>query len=245
MNAPASPSSGSLAVDLYLGSDLGLWVLDNIDPSDAHRVVTIQDDIASKAQEFGLDVHRGHANTLESSGRRVALSVHYQRILGQELLDSYESAYNLHPGYLPWGRGYYPMFWALWNGEPAGATLHEMVAGIDEGPLVDRIRVPCDGATTPDDLFDAVRSAEKRLFHDFWPMIASGQTLETQPQEGQGSYHSRRDFADVLDSTEVSEMTGAELIDLVRCLTFSRYPGFRVTMAGRAFEVTVRPSDIA
>jgi methionyl-tRNA formyltransferase len=44
--------------------------------------------------------------------------------------------YNLHPAYLLWGKDYYPIFWVLWEHTPAGATLHEINEGIDQGKIV-------------------------------------------------------------------------------------------------------------
>ena len=42
---------------------------------------------------------------------------------------------NLHPSYLPYGRGKYPNIWAILKNEPFGASLCSLGAGIDNGGI--------------------------------------------------------------------------------------------------------------
>lgn len=43
---------------------------------------------------------------------------------------------NIHPGLLPAYRGLDPVLWSVLNGDPTGATVHVLTAGIDEGPVL-------------------------------------------------------------------------------------------------------------
>jgi methionyl-tRNA formyltransferase len=45
---------------------------------------------------------------------------------------------NVHPTYLPWGRGIYPILWAAYEGTPQGASIHQIDPGIDSGPVFAR-----------------------------------------------------------------------------------------------------------
>ncbi len=59
---------------------------------------------------------------------------------------------NVHPSLLPTGRGAEPVFWTLRRGESVtGATVHQMDAGLDTGPIVAQatIEVPA-GIRAPD-----------------------------------------------------------------------------------------------
>jgi len=152
--------------------------------------------------------------------------------------------YNLHPGYLPWGRGYYPIFWALWERTPAGATLHEINAGIDEGPIVAQRRVAYSDADTGECLYQRVRAAEQQLFREYWPRIAAGEELLGSPQSGGGTYHSKREFLEMQRNAAWREMTPEDLLRLVRALTFSGYPGLQVDMADRRFEMILKPMAV-
>lgn len=53
---------------------------------------------------------------------------------------------NAHPGLLPEFRGLDPVPWALVEGRPIGATLHEVTDGIDEGDILIRRELPWCGA---------------------------------------------------------------------------------------------------
>jgi methionyl-tRNA formyltransferase len=225
-------------VDLYLGGGVGLWALRRVSPEDVRRVFTPDGETAREARALGVEAHEGNANELEFDAAEVGFSVHYPRIIRPHLIAKYRKIYNLHPGYLPWGRGFYPVFWALWEGTPAGATLHEITAGVDEGPVVAQTRVQYTDSDTGGSLHARVREAEERLFLDYWPRVAAGEEVPARAQsEGQGSSHLKREFFALKREANLGGMSAAELLRLARCLTFPGFSGLEVTLGGRKFEV--------
>jgi methionyl-tRNA formyltransferase len=128
-------------VDSYLGGDLGLWALQYMSVDSIGQVISLDEKIAEAARSRGMIAWLANANALDSPASEVGFSVHYPRILKPELIAKYQKIYNLHPGYLPFGRGYYPIPWVLWERTPAGATLREITADVDQGPVVAQIRV--------------------------------------------------------------------------------------------------------
>ena len=66
------------------------------------------------------------------------LSTFYGEIVGTETLNIPRvGALNVHPSLLPQLRGTNPVFWALSEGlRTTGLTVHEMIAGIDEGAVL-------------------------------------------------------------------------------------------------------------
>lgn len=225
-------------IDLYLGGDLGLWTLGQVEASSVGQVFTFDEDSARCAQSLNIRTGLGDANTAASTTCSVGLSVHYPRILKPRLLGKYRRIYNLHPGYLPWGRGYYPVFWALWEETPAGATLHEMVDGVDEGPIVAQARVEYFSWDTGGSLHQRVREAEKELFLEYWPKIVGDEYIQAFPQSREvGSHHTKKEFFEVKNNTHWETLTGTELIKLVRCLTFPGYSGFEIVLGDRKFQI--------
>ena len=105
--------------DLYVGGDMGKWALGKVAPEQVKTVVTGEEELRAAAQARGLTVHApatgaGGEHWDQFEVGKAAVSVHYHGILPGALLQRYHgAAYNLHPGYLPWGRGFYPVFWAL------------------------------------------------------------------------------------------------------------------------------------
>jgi methionyl-tRNA formyltransferase len=153
------------------------------------------------------------------------VSVHDQRIIRPDVLDRYDAVYNLHPGLLPWGRGYYPVFWALWEGTPAGATLHEVVAALDAGPIIDQVEVDVRPDDTGGSLHARVQAAERALFERWWPRIVAGEALPGRPQDsGGGSAHALAEFLE-LKRSGWRALDERELERLERCLRFPGHGG--------------------
>lgn len=227
-------------VDLYLGSPLGRWALDQVRFEEIATVVSSDPDIAETARMRGFDVIQGSPKDCATSVARTGLSVHYPHIFSASFLARYRKMYNLHPGYLPWGRGFYPVFWALWEGEPAGATLHEIDPGVDTGPLVAQKRVEYDESDTGASLHRKVREAEESLFRDYWPRIAGGEEIPTVRQQGEGSYHSKAQFFARKRPADWRSMRSEDLMRLARALSFPGYSGLEIEVDGRVTELSVR-----
>jgi len=233
-------------VDLYLGSDLGLWALDQIEGERVGQVLTEDREIVEACQQLGLTVHCGNPNLVEFIPTEVAFSIQFRTILRPPLLSRYRHAFNLHPGYLPWGRGTYPIFWALWEGTPAGATVHEMTDKVDRGAIVRQLRVEYGDADTGFSLFQKVRAAQRQLFLELWPRIAAGDFPPATPQpQGGGTYHSKREFFALKEKADLSTMTAADLVRLARCLSFPGYSGLVVRQGGRQWELSLSERDPA
>ncbi len=230
-------------VDLLLGGDLGAWVIPRVVAAQVSRVVTLDAEIAAAATAAGMHAELGHLDALAPGAAPVAFSVHYPRLISAGTLARYRLAVNLHPGLLPFGRGWYPAFWALWEGSPAGASLHHMHAGVDEGPIVDQIEVGYDDADTGGSLHMRVRDAERSLFDRYWPAIASGQQLPSCTQRAGGTYHSREEFLELKRAAPWQDWDAARLVRLARCLSFPGHSGAEITLGDRSFALELRPLD--
>lgn len=207
-------------VDLYLG--FGAWsLLGDLPVDEVRRVIGVSAAETQRAKALGIECLTGNANKLEFSPAPVALSLHYPYRIKPELLAQYQNCYNLHPGFLPWCRGLSSVNWALWDSAPAGATLHEMVAELDAGPIVDQIKVEYE----PNELYGEVQrrvdEAERELLQRYWKKIVSGETLPASPQSGDGSSHTQKELSGRLrklqDEKSWSGMDAAELIRMARC----------------------------
>jgi methionyl-tRNA formyltransferase len=232
-------------VDLFLGGPLGLWTLGVVKPEQVGTVYSAEVEICRRAVKLGRPFVLGALTPTPLPGGegRVGMSVHYPFLLSEEVLSAYKVIYNLHPALLPWGRCYYPVFWALWAGEPAGCTLHEIAPGIDDGDIVDQREVEVFPWDTGGTLHARVSAEEKRLFAEWWPEIASGRRLPSVPQDRANSFHYRSEFMALKRGKGIEEMTGPEVLKLVRCLSHPDYTGLEVEMGGRRYEISARRVD--
>lgn len=98
-------------------------------------------------------------------------------IFRKPLLDRVQNSVNLHPSYLPFGRGRDPVVWAIKDGAPAGATLHKITEGIDEGPIFAQIKVEYDFPVTGQALYQRVEKACIDVFCQNWAAIRENRVI--------------------------------------------------------------------
>jgi methionyl-tRNA formyltransferase len=229
-----------ILIDLYLDGDLGVWALEQVPDYHIANIITNDKLVADRARARQLKVMEGKVKPTDFSPSTIGFSVHYKRILKPEVISKYQKIYNLHPGYLPWGRGYYPIFWALWEQTPAGATLHEITEGIDEGPIIAQKRVEYSLYETGGDLFLRVREAEKSLFTEYFGKIISGETLPSSAQPVGGTYHSRKEFLMLKKHLDWKSLSTNDMIRLIRYLTFPGYSGLEIEIEDKRYEVILK-----
>lgn len=217
----AVPMADREGVELLVGSEMGRWTVGRVDPVSVVRVVTTDEEATRVARRRGIPV------ATRPTGAAIGLSVHYPLVLSDQELRGYGSIYNLHPGYLPWGRGHFPLVWAIWLGEPAGATLHHLVRRLDGGPLVDQRRLEVEPGENAYELYQRLSDLERSMFDEWWPRIASGRALPERPQPSGGSYHDKAEFQTLL-ATDIRGMSPRDIDRLRRALYFPGRPGLRV-----------------
>jgi methionyl-tRNA formyltransferase len=226
-----------MAADLYADGELALWALKNIDVTEVGHVITYDPLVEALGRERGFKTIRGGPDGIRFDVQQTALSLHYHAILSPDILNNYDKIYNLHPGLLPWGRGYYPVFWAIWEQTPAGATLHEVTARLDAGPIVAQFEVGYTDEDTGWTLHQRVFESEQALFRSYWCRVSRGETLPVYHQSEWGTYHSRRQFFDMKRPSSVAQYETADLIRLTRALTFPGYSGLEIQLGTRRFEL--------
>ena len=96
----------------------------------------------------------------------LAISVFYDKIIDQTFIERCEKIINIHNGPLPKYRGVSPINWALKNNEPKhGITIHEITAGIDDGPIIAQLEY----CIYPD--FDEVIDVYNRAIEYGWVLF--------------------------------------------------------------------------
>ena len=90
---------------------------------------------------------------------------------------------NSHPALLPAFPGAHAVADALAAGvDETGATVHEVDAGTDTGPVLDQVRIPVHDGDTEATLHERIKVAERRLLVDVVRRLA-GET-DTSPHGG-------------------------------------------------------------
>lgn len=164
----------------------------------------------------------------------IGVSVLFGYTVSHDILAMFPSGVvNLHPSYLPYGRGAYPNVWSIVERLPAGVTLHYMDAGIDTGDIIAQRHVAVEAVDTGETLYRKLERAALDLFRDVWPFIVDGCAPRKPQDHAQATDHRRRDV-DAIDAIDLDRSYIArDLIDLMRARTFPPHRGAYITVDGR------------
>ena len=198
--------------------------------------------VADTAAELGLRCVYAEDLTRQTLGPTVAsarpqmiFSFYYRAMLPAEVLAlAPRGAFNMHGSLLPQFRGRAPTNWAVLMGATeTGATLHEMVAKPDAGPIVDQSAVPILPDDTARQVFDKVTVAAEQVLWRSLPGLLAG-TAPRHPNDiAQGSYFSGRKPEDGrIDFGQPA----ARVYNLIRAVA-PPYPGAFADLAGRRLVV--------
>src|SRR5574344_92238 len=70
----------------------------------------------------------------------LVLSIHCKQLFPTEMVKTVKCI-NIHPGFNPYNRGWYPQVFSILNHQPIGATLHEIDEQMDHGNIIDQKQV--------------------------------------------------------------------------------------------------------
>lgn len=174
---------------------------------EVHAVVTRQDaplgrkkvltpsPVARAADELGLPVLKANRLDEEATERIGALwpelgvIVAYGGLIREPLLSTPTHGWiNLHFSVLPRWRGAAPVQRAIMAGDPVlGASVFQLVAGLDEGPVFATLERPALPAETAGDALTDLAGRGAALLADVVDAIAAGTARSTQ-QRGESNY---------------------------------------------------------
>ena len=206
-----------LRIDLLLNGELGRWVNLNYQWEFGRTYCYWKDS--------GVSWEVDHSCYLPQQ-RYAAISVHWPRKIFSHQISRYKHFLNIHPGYLPYGRGMYPVFWSVFLNEKAGATTHQITNSMDEGPILFRNQVTFDEESTGGEVWDRVFQFEKQQFVD------TVKLLQSFPKElplffdhnPKGPNRKKIDFFNLRDRPPLSQMQEHEVQRLIKALTNTKYP---------------------
>lgn len=115
----------------------------------------------------------------------------YAPIIKEPTISEYKhKIINIHPTFLPYGRGIYPLLWSLLEETPIGVTLHFIDEGIDSGEIIVQKKVQFDDNDTFEEAYNILLNEVEQLFLDNWNNIIS-QKYKLKYQNKLETYRSR------------------------------------------------------
>ena len=156
------------------------------------------DSLKEKASEYNIPIYEKISinspemtQALTEMNLDIIFCVQGSEILREQILHIPKlGCFNLHTAYLPKNRGCFPMAWAIINAEKfGGLTIHKMLPGVDDGPIVSQIKVPIDENETGFSMYEKVTSAGFLLFQKTLPQFNELSFKLISQDSNQVSYH--------------------------------------------------------
>lgn len=148
-------------------------------------------------------------------------SIHCKQIFPIELVENVKCI-NIHPGYNPINRGWYPQVFSIIHDLPIGATIHEIDNKLDHGPIIAREFVEKYDYDTSETLYNRILAKEVDLLNKYLPQILENKYSVIMP-ENEGNIYLKKDFNDLLKIDLNKNYSAGEFIDKLRALTHGSY----------------------
>lgn len=149
------------------------------------------------------------------------ISVHCKQIFPSELIEKVRCI-NIHPGFNPINRGWFPQVFAIVNELPIGATIHEMDSKLDNGPIISRALVPVFQTDTSLELYNRILEKEIELFEENLESIIKN-SYKTFLPEGEGNLFFKNDFYNLCKINIEEKLSFKEIINRLRGLTHGEF----------------------
>ena len=147
----------------------------------------------------------------------LVFSIHCKQIFPNKLVNSLKCI-NVHPGYNPLNRGWYPQVFSIFYDLPVGATIHEIDEHLDHGNIIDRDFVEKEIIDTSYTLYKKIIQKEIFLIRKNLSSIILNNYSTIKP-ENEGRLFLRNDFNDLCEIDLDMKITAGELINKLRALT--------------------------
>lgn len=154
----------------------------------------------------------------------ILISIYFPRLLPEEIFTRpLKGSINLHPGYLPYNRGFCPNVFPFFDGSPAGGTIHYIDSGIDTGDIIARREVDITSIDTGQTVYEKTTDVLVDLFKENWESIKDGTNARIPQDESVATFHTMKDVRK-LEYVDADDFDNEELIDQMRAHTFPPYP---------------------
>jgi methionyl-tRNA formyltransferase len=163
----------------------------------------------------------------------------FGHIIPREVISALSpSIVNLHPSYLPLGRGADPIPWAIIDNEKQGATIHILEERLDTGPIVLQTEIKSDFGMSSGEIYQLAMAALMDLFEQYYESWPEGVTFHNQT--GSHSYHSSSELASVREKFLRDSETAENFFRITQALSFSDGRALRIQLrSGEIWEITL------
>ena len=151
----------------------------------------------------------------------VVFSIHCKQLFPKELIDACRCI-NVHPGYNPINRGWFPQIFSIIHDLDIGATIHEIDEKLDHGAIIAREKVEKLATDTSEILYERILTKELELIDKHIISILND-SYKTIPMENEGNLFLKKDFEALKEIDLNKKVSYKEAINYMRAMTFEKY----------------------
>ncbi|WP_035086059.1 dTDP-4-amino-4,6-dideoxyglucose formyltransferase [Aquimarina latercula] len=151
----------------------------------------------------------------------LVFSIHCKQFFPEHLVSGVKCI-NVHPGFNPHNRGWYPQVFSIIENNILGATIHEIDNELDNGNIIARKQVELFDYDTSLTAYNKVLEAEKELLLQNLPNIVNN-NYDTIKPEIKGELKLKKDFNNLLEIDLNKKVTYREVINHLRALNHGEY----------------------
>lgn len=155
------------------------------------------------------------------SNYELVVSLHCKQFFPAELVSKVRCV-NIHPGYNPYNRGWFPQVFSIINKKILGVTIHEMDNRLDHGPIIVREKVPLYAWDTSQTAYERIIEKEAELLEKYLVRLVEAD-YRAKRISTNGNINHKKDY-EVLCKLNLEETgTFGDFIDRLRALTHDGY----------------------
>jgi methionyl-tRNA formyltransferase len=151
----------------------------------------------------------------------LVISIHCKQFFPPELTRNVRCV-NVHPGFNPFNRGWFPQVFSIINGMKAGVTIHEIDEQLDHGPIIVQKEYEIKSWDTSGSAYTNIMKIERELLLEHYPSIRTG-LYSAWHAEGEGNINYMRDFEDLKQIDLSKHGCFRDFLNHVRALTHGDY----------------------
>lgn len=176
---------------------------------------TFSKELKNEVSQINLKNNNDVQNICENYN--LVISLHCKQLFPPLLVNTLKCI-NVHPGYNPINRGWYPQVFSIINKTKIGATIHEIDNDLDHGYIIAREFVEKNSWDTSKSLYEKILKVELELINKNIRNIIENNYKIIKP-ENDGNIFLKSDFNSIckLDLKKVQSIE--ETINLLRALS--------------------------
>jgi len=151
----------------------------------------------------------------------LVISLHCKQLFPPKLVRNLKCI-NIHPGYNPINRGWFPQVFSIIYDLPIGATIHEIDEDLDHGNIIVREKIEKYSYDTSETLYNRIIEKEIDLLNNNLLSIISN-TYSVITPEDEGNLYLKRDFEELLEINLDHYTKIGDLINRLRALSHGNY----------------------